>query len=1060
MQLTHVIFFTLLSPVVIASFNVDELLKLVKHLNNTIPRTTLSSVDFFSSPSYLTPNHRHLHPLNTLDIGFISTLYVGDDTFSITTEYNDNLESISDFLPTYKNPIHTESTFLPPDPTITKPAAIISTTTTDDGPSEYSEQLFDYTNPKNIDIATTVPTEPTDSISADIFDIFSNIDQPFIDNPIKSSFLTATTTTPVADVTEPLNNDQISMVDNTLPLPTVREHIKNRETYYPIRSPLDLQLSTTEMLTTADTPAATASIPRVTIGPPESSLDELTSLFIWNDVPISFSIEMSTPQEAIVLSTATKSTFPSVSLSNKLPVEPSTSVAPSLSEVVTMLKSSEPIASVITQKISTTALLSVSSFPHSVSELSVSPLLSSQPLISTLSQQEESTHLTVIFPVPSTTPFPSSNVIVSQITSSKSISSIMVSKPTTTVLTSIFSLPSSVSELNIGSSPSSQTIISTISQQQKSTSLIVTSSTYSTPPYLSSNVAKSSLILSSSESLQDSVIPTKSISAIISESSGLSTLPLLPSSIPASNTVISLGPSVTSKASSVPLSGLSLFDDSTTSSTRLSSTIVSLVSSSKASPVTSKLLPATPMVASSVTSSQQLTSTMLTPVIESTTPIIPKLNSATTTNIVVTSSEVSVINGISTTILIVSTKPASVSATTLDKISETTAPCETVSNVPESSVSVTTTIPGFSIISSPLSSYSTDNPNWWVPTKIITDSEISTVVGGTGIVSETANVPRMITPPEVNLEPAEGYTLINIGFRKQLNYQFVISNPQSSTQIISFLPEVLNNPFNDTLKNVTVVRLTPLQDDSIPYLITVAHCYFPGRLVANLSDMIKTPSSPLYSKKASNDAVNTLVQLIDPSIPITGLVWELDNSNASFGNSSTSNNSNSRSSNKSNNIGNNDRDGGSRFDGSGTLDDSNVGFLQYEGKNSNISDPLSKSSKRTVAGIVVGVVLGSVVYLLAVGFLIKYRINRYKTQNIINSPLNASFSIRSNESSPDLFSSYINDEKPHRNLLSKYNLDEDTLVDEEFGIGIDSKRGKSVRLKISEPITSENSLGF
>lgn len=317
----------------------------------------------------------------------------------------------------------------------------------------------------------------------------------------------------------------------------------------------------------------------------------------------------------------------------------------------------------------------------------------------------------------------------------------------------------------------------------------------------------------------------------------------------------------------------------------------------------------------------------------------------------------------------------------------------------------------------------------------------------------------MITSSGSSVEFAEGYTLITIGFKKALNYQFVISNPQSSVQIMSFLPEVLNNPFNYNLTDINVVRLVPLQDESIPYLVTVAECYFPESLISSLSRMIKNSSSPLYTKKVSKNAINTLAQLIDPSIPIVGLIRDSNDSNTSSNDdSTTTNNNDSGSSNYSGN-GDNDKDGdgGSSSNpnlaNSGTLDGSDLNSMAYNSKNVNDSDSSSRATKKRITGIVVGVVVGSAVYIVAMGILVRYSINRYKKRSIIKQPLDETFSISSTESS-------INDEKYSNYPSTNNDSNSNTFISEEFGIGINAKRGKSVKLKISKPIASQNSLGF
>lgn len=128
--------------------------------------------------------------------------------------------------------------------------------------------------------------------------------------------------------------------------------------------------------------------------------------------------------------------------------------------------------------------------------------------------------------------------------------------------------------------------------------------------------------------------------------------------------------------------------------------------------------------------------------------------------------------------------------------------------------------------------------------------------------------------------------------------------------------------------------------------------------------------------------------------------------------------------------------------------------LAYNSKNVNSSGS-SKATKKKIAGIVIGAAVGSIVYFVIMGFLVRYGINRYKKQSVINHPLDENLSISSNDSSLS-----INDEKHSYHSFSNNNSNGNTFMSEEFGIGINAKRGKSVKLKISKPIASQNSLGF
>lgn len=411
---------------------------------------------------------------------------------------------------------------------------------------------------------------------------------------------------------------------------------------------------------------------------------------------------------------------------------------------------------------------------------------------------------------------------------------------------------------------------------------------------------------------------------------------------------------------------------------------------------------------------------------------------STTKNVVI-SSQISINDNVSTTVLIASTSHVSVVSQAVTK------------NDPHPTTTlITSTIPS----SIPSSVSSEQDPNWWVPTQILTDSVTATVSQQTLGASETANIPQMIMSPDGDVEPAVGYSLITIGFKRSLNYEFVVSSPQSSVQILSFLPDVLNNAFNDTLSNVSVIRLVPLQDDSIPYLVTIAEVYFPETLITELAAMIKDESSILHTKKTSKNVVNTLAQLIDPSIPITGLIGDINTDNDNANNNDNGNSHNGNNSNQSYNN-NDDEKTSPDNDIYGTLDGSSIGSLDYNNKNANGTSGSAKPSKKKIAGIVIGAVFGAFIYFAAMWVLLRYAINRYKKQDVINYPVDENSSISSNESS---FNEKMNNSPSWSN--NNTNSNTNTVVSEEIGVAINAKRGKSVKLKISGPLASENSLGF
>lgn len=306
----------------------------------------------------------------------------------------------------------------------------------------------------------------------------------------------------------------------------------------------------------------------------------------------------------------------------------------------------------------------------------------------------------------------------------------------------------------------------------------------------------------------------------------------------------------------------------------------------------------------------------------------------------------------------------------------------------------------------------------------------------------TATLPQAIAAATEIPQP-EGYTLITVGFKSALNYNFVVSTPVSSAQIFAFLPEMLNTPFGNVYQNISVLQLVPLQSKSVNYLATVAEVYFPTTEITTLSKLIANTSSSLYTM--NEGAAKYLAYLIDPSIPLTGLL-------ASSSSSSSSSNSTS-----------------SANDNSGSLDSnsySNSGSLDSVSKSSTGSGTSSlASSKGKIIGLVIGVVVGGCTYIVAMVLLIRYFVvRRQKAESVIKYP--DDLSVNSSDSGND----NSNHEKAHfndqesitpsmriNNWMNESHYDD--IAGPDIRVAEIGKKATSIP-KISRPIASQNSLGW
>lgn len=252
--------------------------------------------------------------------------------------------------------------------------------------------------------------------------------------------------------------------------------------------------------------------------------------------------------------------------------------------------------------------------------------------------------------------------------------------------------------------------------------------------------------------------------------------------------------------------------------------------------------------------------------------------------------------------------------------------------------------------SKPSSSQSTG----WLPDVIVTASapDAST----TSISVATTALPKAISPAATTASIPDDYTLITIGFKRSLNYVFVVENSISSAQIFEYLPDVLSYPFSSIDKSdVTVKQLVPYTSSQLSYIITIAEVYFPKSKLTSLQNELTTSGSKIYENP--NSAQSTLANLIDSRIPIQGLlgssstsVWIGSNSDSSSGS------------------------------GSSSVDPQSLGSMDFSSE-ANSSVGKSSTSGGKMAGIIAGSAVGAGAYLSAIVAFYIRRKNRKQKQD-------------------------------------------------------------------------------
>jgi len=159
----------------------------------------------------------------------------------------------------------------------------------------------------------------------------------------------------------------------------------------------------------------------------------------------------------------------------------------------------------------------------------------------------------------------------------------------------------------------------------------------------------------------------------------------------------------------------------------------------------------------------------------------------------------------------------------------------------------------------------------WLPQTIIATSSESLAPGAVPTTAPTgipSSLPKVITPANGAQPQPEGTSMIQIGFLFPLNYNFVVGNPMSSAQIFQYLPQGLSDGLGLPGDEITMHSLVPLDTTvALGYITTLAMAYIPSNMVSTLGLDLHVPSAAIYNN--ADQSVNTLMNYIDPAIPLT-----------------------------------------------------------------------------------------------------------------------------------------------------------------------------------------------
>jgi hypothetical protein len=266
--------------------------------------------------------------------------------------------------------------------------------------------------------------------------------------------------------------------------------------------------------------------------------------------------------------------------------------------------------------------------------------------------------------------------------------------------------------------------------------------------------------------------------------------------------------------------------------------------------------------------------------------------------------------------------------------------------------------------------------------------------------------------------PSNG-TLIQVGFNYALNYPFVVSSENTTSQIFAFLPQGVSFGLGVSSTKIVMNALLPYDTtETMGYITCLAQAYVPSDQVNSLQQALTSPNSLLYNNPSAT--INTLMSMINPTIPlIPGTTVSGGSSTAAYNPAATTS--------------------------------ASAGDGAPIGADSGNSMPV----RGTSVGISVGAVAGAAVYAAAMIYLARrYRQKRQGHQRSSSVPTTGEMSQRGGGMGGGYFMSGANG---RQSPTSARNGSSGRGSRQSAG----SSNNRSVREQgISNPIMAENSLGW
>ncbi|KAF2485319.1 hypothetical protein BDY17DRAFT_100851 [Neohortaea acidophila] len=300
----------------------------------------------------------------------------------------------------------------------------------------------------------------------------------------------------------------------------------------------------------------------------------------------------------------------------------------------------------------------------------------------------------------------------------------------------------------------------------------------------------------------------------------------------------------------------------------------------------------------------------------------------------------------------------------------------------------------------------------------------TTLSSSTGLAT---SLPQLVQPAGGSPNPGSNFTLIQVGFEFALNYPFVVSRPESASQIFAYLPQGIAHGLGINESSVMMNALQPYNTAAkLGFVTTLAQAYIPSGLVDQLQLDIRTATSQLYYN--DHVPVQQLMRVINPAIPILP---------------------------------------GSTLDGVPEVPTFNAEAAAGAGKNTGAGAPIggdsgvSKSVRGTSVGIGAGAVAGAAVYAAAMIYVARrYRQKRKNHRRASSIPAAVHPGEMTQRSSAGGMGSLFMSGAIHnaRGTTARTSLNS---AGRNSRTSNTSSNGRSVREQgISAPLMSENSLGW